>query len=113
MNTKAKEHFESAVDIMDNLRAVRGANYARTVESALITMKLRDLFSMCSDAIPEQHETSIKLIVGKMLSQLIALSAINGGLDTDKPESAEELMQWATKIYDAEQDGAHAVLKGE
>ena len=113
MNNKAKDHFESARDMMDNLRSVRGANYARAVEAALVTMKLRDVFSMCSDSVPEQHADTIKLIVGKMLAQLIALASINGGLDTESAESAKELMGWAEKIYNAEHDGAEAALKGE
>ena len=117
MNNKPEEHFQSAKDMMDNIRAVKGAPFARTVECALNTLKLRDVFqitlSAAQENIGEEDAERMMLVVGKIMASQIALCGINGGLSTASAESAAELMTWANKIYNAEQDGAKAFLEGE
>lgn len=114
MNNEAKEHFQSAVDIMDNIRAIKGKPYARAVECALNTLKLRDILqitlSAASENILEEKAEHVMLVAGTIMASQIALCSLNAGLSTDTTESAAELMSWATKIYDAEQEGAKAIL---
>jgi hypothetical protein len=111
--SKSKQHFESAKEIMDNLRAVKGPGYARTVESALIALKLRDLFEFCATKLEEDDADKLSQASGQMLAMLTSLCAVNGGIASSEKGIATELMGWAEKIYAAEQDGAEAFLRGE
>lgn len=111
--------FESAHEVMDTIRKVKGENYARTVETGMIGKKMQDLFHMtlgiavASDAIPESGADLLTELFANMCAKQIALCANNGGLINTDRNGAEELMSWVDKIMDIEQNAAKEMFKNE
>lgn len=117
MNTEARQHFESAFDIMDNLKAVKGVGYSRTVEVALNTLKARDLFGILlkagADHIGDEAADKLWFVFGVLMAKQISLAGMNAELDTETAGLATEIVGWAQKIRDAEDEGAAALLKDQ
>jgi hypothetical protein len=116
--SKDTDAFESAYEIMDTIRKVKGENYARTVETGMLGKKMQDLFQLAlgvavaRDGIPEEAGDLLNDMFSHMCAKQIALCANNGGLTKDSDKSdAEELMGWVDKIMDLEQDAAKSIME--
>lgn len=100
---------------MGNLKAVKGEAYARTVETALTTIKVMQLFSMIASVADEHldddNKEKSRVAMAVMMSKIISLCASNGGIKADSSGVAQELMGWADKVFEAEQRGAEAFLR--
>lgn len=115
---KVEEAFESAQDIMDTIRSVKGAEYARTVETGMITRKLIDMFHMtlsmavAKDAIPESAADLLNKIFSHMCAKQISLCAQNGSVTKGANQhDAEELMEWVDKMLAQEQTVAKTMME--
>jgi len=109
---QAKQIFESAKDMMDSIRAVNGANYARTVEIALNMLKLQELLghliSTMEDDIGQEKANKVWLGCNHIFSHVIGLASSNGGLlETADPN---ELVDWARKLLAIEENAAKALM---
>lgn len=111
MNQQAEEIFKSAQDMMDSIRAVQGAPYARTVEIALNMMKLRSLIGTMlqdmEDELGKERCSRIFDAVNTVCAQVISLSAANA--DLVKTADPAELLDWAHKIMELEERGVEAL----
>lgn len=114
---KVEEAFDDAHSIMDTLRKVKGAEYARTVESGLITRKLIEMFhltlsaAVSSDGIPEEAADLLNHLFSSMCAKQLSLCARNGGVTQGGEVDAKELMGWVDKLMDKEQSIGVAVMK--
>lgn len=103
---KAEQIFESARDMMDSIKSVKGEQFALTVEIALQMMKLRDINGMLLDRIDMSEEDRQRIYngIGIVCAHVTSLAANLS--EIDKAEDAKELMNWAEKLLDLEVKGA-------
>lgn len=108
--------FESAYEVMETLRKVKGAAYARTVETGMITRKQIDMFHLLlgiavnAADFPESAADMLNEMFSKMCAKQISLCAKNGELTKDNISDAEELMSWVDKMLAHEQSAAKEIM---
>jgi hypothetical protein len=108
---QADQIFESAVEMMDSIRAVNGEKYARTVEITLNLLKLRDLvghfLKTFDEEVGEERAEDVWLAVNKSIAHMIALSARNAEVLHTNPG---QLIDWAQKIMAIEIKGCETLM---
>lgn len=109
----SEEIFKSAIEMMDSIRAVNGEKYARTVETALNTLKIQDLVGHLlahnEEAIGREKAEAVWYACNRMFASLIGLCTANADL-TDKADP-HELIDWAQKLKEIEERGAKALIE--
>jgi hypothetical protein len=108
---KIEKALESAEQIMDNIKATRGVNYARMVEIGMLVRKASELNGILlhglvmKGAINEKAASVADQAMGTMLARMMALSArITFGSDEAGQKEAPEVLQWVTRMIQTEQD---------
>lgn len=113
----AKAAFETANEMMDSIRTIKGQPYAHTVEVALTMMKVRDLFGTLliglEDAEVMSEESAERLfdLMGHMSAKVIGLTRMSWDQSEPTTEQADEIMRWAERLREYEDRGAEAILK--
>lgn len=113
----AKAAFETANEMMDSIRNIKGQPYAHTVEVALTMMKVRDLFGTLliglEDAEVMSEESAERLfdLMGHMSAKVIGLTRMSWDQSEPTTEQADEIMRWAERLREYEDRGAEAILK--
>lgn len=113
----AKDAFETANDMMDSIRTIKGEPYAHTVEVALITIKIRDLMGALLIGLEEAEvmsaESAEKVydLLGHMSARLIGLTRMCWNQTEPTKTEADEIMNWADRLREMEERGAREVLK--
>lgn len=107
--------MESAFDIMANVKATKGDDYATLLEISLLARKSLDLINSLSGAaiatgaLPDIAGVALRSAASHITARTIILSARLGKIDTDK-HSAGELMDWTERLLKAEGDGVKGLL---
>jgi hypothetical protein len=111
---QAEQIFESAVEMMDSIRAINGDKYARTVEITLNLLKLRDLvghfLAKFEEHITEEKALGVWLSINKSIAHMIALSARNAEIEDTDPG---QMLDWAKKIMDIEMKGCEKLMEDD
>lgn len=113
----AQEAFETANEMMDSIRAIKGQPYAFTVEVALTMMKIRDLMGALlvglEDAEVMDSDSTEKVydLMGHMSARVIGLTRMSWDQSEPTTEQADEIMAWADRLREMEDRGANEVLK--
>lgn len=111
MNQQAEELFQTAQEMMDSIRAVKGEKFSRTVEIALNMMKMRSLcgtlLNDMEEELGEERCSTIFEAVNRVCAHVISLSAANGEILTTA--NPAELIDWAEKIMKLEERGVEAL----
>lgn len=113
----AKAAFETANEMMDSIRAIKGQPYAHTVEVALTMMKVRDLVGALliglEDAEVMDNDSTERVydLVGHMSARIIGLTRMCWDQSEPTPDQADEIMQWADRLREMENRGAEEVMK--
>lgn len=111
MNQQAEAIFNSAQDMMDSIRSIKGAKFSRTVEVALCMLKMRalcgKLLSDLNDDLGRERCAEVFEAVNRVCAHVISLCASNADItDTADPG---ELLDWAEKILKLEEQGVKAM----
>lgn len=105
---QAQQIFESAIDMMDSIRAINGEKYARTVEIALNMLKIRDLMGMfltdLETRLGSDRCDAIWVACNTIFANIISLDSHNAEIVGKVKPS--ELIDWAQKLKEIEQRGA-------
>lgn len=107
--------FESALDMMESVKATHGEAYARVVETALLVRKNQELLGTLAatavkcEAIPDVAGMVIEKINAEISSKIIGTAAKLAKIKIDGA-SAEEIMGWADRILEAESKGAESLF---
>ena len=111
MNQQAEEIFQSAQEMMDSIRSVKGADFSRTVEVALCMLKIRilcsKLLSDLSDDIGRERCAEVFEAVNRVCAHVISLCAANA--DITNTADPGELLDWAERILKLEEKGVEAM----
>lgn len=113
----AKAAFETANEMMDSIRSIKGVPYSHTVEVALIMMKIRDLMGALliglEDAEVMSQDSAEKVydLMGHMSAKVIGLTRMTWDQSEPTTHQADEIMQWAERLREYEDRGANEVLK--
>ena len=113
----AKAAFETANEMMDSIRTIKGQPYAHTVEVALTMMKVRDLFGTLligleeSEVMSEESAERLFDLMGHMSAKVIGLTRMAWDQSEPTTEQADEIMRWAERLREYEDRGAEAILK--
>lgn len=113
----AKEAFETAQEMMDSIRSIKGVPYSHTVEVALTMMKIRDLMGALliglEDAEVMSEESAEKMfdLMGHMSAKVIGLTRMSWDQSEPTTEQADEIMAWAERLREYEDRGAEEILK--
>lgn len=113
----AKAAFETANEMMDSIRSIKGQPYAHTVEVALTMIKIRDLMGALliglEDAEVMDSDSTEKVydLLAHMSSRVIGLTRMTWNQSEPTENEANEIMQWADRLREYEDRGAHEVLK--
>lgn len=113
---KIEEAMGSAIEMMNTIKAQKGQMYADAVQVALLCRKQMEMTHMLltiaikSGAMPKEAARVIHDVSGVLSSKIIAKAAKHAGV-RDKEEEAKEMMEWAERIEDAEQNGLKNLLK--
>lgn len=113
----AKAAFETANEMMDSIRTIKGQPYAHTVEVALTMMKIRDLMGTLliglEDAEVMSEESAERLfdLMGHMSAKVIGLTRMTWDQSEPTTAQADEIMRWAERLREYEDRGAEAILK--
>lgn len=113
----AKAAFETANEMMDSIRTIKGEPYAHTVEVALTMMKIRDLVGALliglEDAEVMDSDSTERVfdLIGHMSARIIGLTRMCWDQSDPTEEQADEIMQWAERLREYEERGANEVLK--
>lgn len=113
----AQAAFETANEMMDSIRSIKGQPYAHTVEVALTMMKVRDLMGALliglEDAEVMTEESAEKLfdLMAHMSAKVIGLTRMSWDQSEPTTEQADEIMRWAERLREYENRGAEAILK--
>lgn len=111
-----EEAFTSAMEMMEMLKATKGKHYADTVELTMIMKKLGDLQHILllslveTDIMPKEVAKALTKIHAQMTSRVISLMVRADGTEPTKGE-ATELMEWADRLMECEQDGISELVK--
>lgn len=113
---KSEEVFETANDMMAMLRNTKGHKYAVTVEVAMLSKKRGDLMAhllamLCEkDVLSEkscEHIMEMDALMSAMvLSKFANLAELNRAVETP-----DEIMNWADRMCEVEQQGALELMK--
>ena len=113
----AQAAFETANEMMDSIRSIKGQPYAFTVEVALNMMKIRDLTGALliglEDAEVMSEESAEKLfdLIGHMSAKVIGLTRMTWDQSEPTTAQADEIMKWAERLREMEDRGAQEVMK--
>ena len=113
----AQDAFETAQDMMESIRSVKGQPYAHTVEVALTMMKIRDLVGALlvgledAEVMTEESAERCYDLMGHMSARVIGLTRMSWDQSEPTTQQADEIMQWADRLREMENRGAEEVLK--
>jgi hypothetical protein len=113
----AKDAFETANEMMDSIRTIKGEPYAHTVEVALITIKIRDLMGALlvsleeAEVMSEESAEKVYDLLGHMSARLIGLTRMCWNQSEPTKTEADEIMNWADRLREMEDRGANEILK--
>lgn len=117
MPESAKAAFETANEMMDSIRSIKGQPYAHTVEVALTMMKVRDLFGALligleeAEVMSEESAEKVYDLIGHMSARVIGLTRMSWDQSEPTTEQADEIMQWAERLREYEDRGAEEIIK--
>lgn len=113
---KIEEAFGSAIEIMDTIKAAHGQTYADAVEVALLCRKQTDLIliltavAVKSGIVPPEAADAMghanSAINAKIISKVARYAGVKG-----EGDEAEQLMNWAERLEEAEQKAAKTLFK--
>jgi hypothetical protein len=109
--------FESAEEIRQNIRAIKGEAYLKAVDFGILINKAVHINAALSSMIIEiepKSEVVVK-VAGHAHSSMMA-SLVNDycdalGLLEDTHNFARELTEWIDRVFNAEQSGVKSMLK--
>lgn len=113
----AEAAFETAHDMMESIRSIKGEQYAHTVEVALTMMKIRDLMGSLlvaledEDLLSEDSAEKVFDLIGHMSARVIGLTRMCWDQSDPTKQEADEIMGWADRLREYEDRGANEVLK--
>jgi hypothetical protein len=116
--SKMDQAFESANEIMETIILNKGRNYGRSVEVAMLVRKQSEIINLLVGMVAESTDMP-KPIADLMMetskeigSRIIAKYVRQAIPDFNYKTDAADLMNWVDRLMDAEQQGAHELLKG-
>lgn len=113
----AEAAFETAHEMMESIVAIKGQQYAHTVEVALTMIKIRDLMGSLLVALEDEEllsqDSAEKVfdLMGHMSARVIGLTRMCWDQSQATKEQADEIMGWADRLREYEDRGANEVLK--
>ena len=116
---KVEEAFSPAFDMMNSIKSTKGESYANLVQIAMLTIKRRDLMMMLMDLASAATDMpkSVKDLMldadSQMCVKTISCACDASGNIFSSQEKADELMEWAQRIIEAEADGVGELVKGK
>lgn len=109
---KFKEAFGSVFDMFESLAKTKGVPFTRVVELAVHIRKKQELLSMLisglvdSEAIPKGAGEALSKVDAMLSAKILGLACDLGALKVRSTTSADEIIEWADRIMEAEQAGA-------
>jgi hypothetical protein len=111
--------MQSAIEIMDMLKATKGENYMRLVEIGLLVRKNQDLLhamvgaAIAGGEVPELAGTMLGQVNAQISAKILGIASRMGGVMHNSPKGtdAEELMSWVDRVLEAESKGAKSLIE--